>query len=35
MLYQAGFRNQVILDEGIPGWSAKGYPTESANGKKS
>jgi 3-mercaptopyruvate sulfurtransferase SseA len=34
VLYLAGFRNMVILDEGIPGWRAKRYPTESATGKK-
>ena len=28
MLYQAGYRNMAILDEGIPGWVEKGYPTE-------
>jgi rhodanese-related sulfurtransferase len=28
VLYQAGYRNMVILDEGIPGWYRKHYPTE-------
>jgi rhodanese-related sulfurtransferase len=28
VLYQAGYRNMVILDEGIPGWARKRYPTE-------
>jgi rhodanese-related sulfurtransferase len=27
ILYTAGYRNMVILDEGIPGWHQKGYPT--------
>jgi rhodanese-related sulfurtransferase len=27
VLYQAGYRNMVILDEGIPGWARKRYPT--------
>jgi 3-mercaptopyruvate sulfurtransferase SseA len=22
-----GYRNQRVLDEGLPGWEAKGYPT--------
>jgi len=26
-LYQAGYRNMMILDEGIPGWAEKRYPT--------
>jgi len=30
ILYQAGYRNMAILDEGIPGWQAKKYPTASA-----
>jgi rhodanese-related sulfurtransferase len=30
ILHQAGYRNMVILDEGIPGWHARKYPTESA-----
>jgi 3-mercaptopyruvate sulfurtransferase SseA len=25
--YLAGYRNMQILDEGIPGWVDKGYPT--------
>jgi len=29
ILYQAGYRSLAILDEGIPGWHAKKYPTES------
>jgi 3-mercaptopyruvate sulfurtransferase SseA len=28
VLYIAGYRNMMILDEGIPGWYAKNYPTE-------
>jgi len=27
VLYVAGYRNMLILDEGIPGWYQKGYPT--------
>ncbi|HEX9126015.1 MAG TPA: hypothetical protein VF948_06410 [Methylomirabilota bacterium] len=27
VLYTSGYRNMVILDEGIPGWHEKGYPT--------
>jgi 3-mercaptopyruvate sulfurtransferase SseA len=27
MLYLNGWRNMKILNEGIPGWIAKGYPT--------
>jgi len=30
ILYQAGYRNMAILDEGIPGWHGKKYPTESS-----
>jgi rhodanese-related sulfurtransferase len=26
-LYTAGYRNMAILDEGIPGWQKKNYPT--------
>jgi 3-mercaptopyruvate sulfurtransferase SseA len=26
MLYSAGWRNQKVLDEGLPGWEQKGYP---------
>jgi len=28
VLYNAGYRNMAILDEGIPGWARKRYPTE-------
>jgi 3-mercaptopyruvate sulfurtransferase SseA len=28
VLYEMGWRNQRVLDEGLPGWSAKGYPVE-------
>jgi 3-mercaptopyruvate sulfurtransferase SseA len=27
VLYVAGYRNMEILDEGIPGWYEKKYPT--------
>jgi hypothetical protein len=27
VLYQAGYRGMVILDEGIRGWARKRYPT--------
>jgi 3-mercaptopyruvate sulfurtransferase SseA len=26
VLYTNGFRNMMILDEGLPGWHAKKYP---------
>jgi 3-mercaptopyruvate sulfurtransferase SseA len=26
VLYEMGYRNQRVLDEGLPGWQAKGYP---------
>lgn len=26
VLYQKGYRNMVILDEGIPGWADRHYP---------
>ncbi len=28
ILYQAGHRNMVIRDEGLPDWARKRYPTE-------
>ena len=28
MLYQDGYRNMKVLDEGIIGWHEKGYPLE-------
>jgi len=30
VLYLAGYRNMMILDEGIPGWVHKHYPVEPA-----
>jgi 3-mercaptopyruvate sulfurtransferase SseA len=27
-MYELGWRNQRVLDEGLPGWQAKGYPVE-------
>jgi 3-mercaptopyruvate sulfurtransferase SseA len=27
-MYELGWRNQRVLDEGLPGWQAKGYPIE-------
>jgi rhodanese-related sulfurtransferase len=27
VLYAAGYRNMTILDEGLPGWTARKYPT--------
>jgi rhodanese-related sulfurtransferase len=30
VLYLAGYRNMMILDEGIPGWVQKHYPVEPA-----
>jgi rhodanese-related sulfurtransferase len=35
VLYQAGYRNMMILDEGIPGWHAKHYPVDGALAGKS
>jgi 3-mercaptopyruvate sulfurtransferase SseA len=26
MLYAMGWRNQRVLEEGLPGWIEKGYP---------
>ena len=26
ILYVLGWRNHRVLDEGLPGWHAKGYP---------
>jgi rhodanese-related sulfurtransferase len=28
MLYEEGYRNMKVLDEGIPGWYQKHYPME-------
>jgi rhodanese-related sulfurtransferase len=28
ILYQKGYRNMKVLDEGLPGWVQKGYPVE-------
>jgi 3-mercaptopyruvate sulfurtransferase SseA len=33
ILYLAGHRNMMILDEGIPGWAEKGYPVEPSAAK--
>jgi 3-mercaptopyruvate sulfurtransferase SseA len=27
-VYARGWRNHKVLDEGLPGWAQKGYPTE-------
>jgi 3-mercaptopyruvate sulfurtransferase SseA len=27
-MYTLGWRNQRVLDEGLTGWVAKGYPVE-------
>ena len=27
-MYELGWRNHYVLDEGLPGWEAKGYPLE-------
>ena len=32
MLYLAGYRNMAILDEGMPGWTQKGYSIEKTVG---
>jgi len=29
ILYLAGYRNMLILDEGLPGWVDRRYPTAS------
>jgi len=34
VLYVAGYRNMMILDEGIPGWYEKKYPTASTPERK-
>ncbi|MFQ5839367.1 MAG: hypothetical protein ACE5HK_01435 [Candidatus Methylomirabilales bacterium] len=28
ILYHRGYQNLWVLEEGIPGWKAKGYPVE-------
>jgi rhodanese-related sulfurtransferase len=28
ILYENGYRNMKVLDEGIPGWQQKRYPME-------
>ena len=28
VLYLAGYRNMMILDEGLPGWTQKRFPVE-------
>ena len=33
MLYEIGYRNQRVLDEGLPGWDAKGYPMAGTDAK--
>jgi hypothetical protein len=33
VLYEKGYRNMVILDEGIPGWARKRYPTAATESK--
>jgi 3-mercaptopyruvate sulfurtransferase SseA len=33
VLYEMGWRNQRILDEGLPGWQAKGYPLVGTSAK--
>jgi hypothetical protein len=30
-MYELGWRNQKVLDEGLPGWHAKGLPVEGTN----
>jgi 3-mercaptopyruvate sulfurtransferase SseA len=32
-VYGMGWRNQLVLDEGLPGWWEKGYPVEGRNTK--
>ena len=32
MVYARGWRNQKVLDEGLPGWLEKGYPTTGKRG---
>ena len=31
ILYALGWRNQRVLEEGLPGWRAKGYPVVGTN----
>jgi len=31
VLYALGWRNQRVLEEGLPGWHAKGYPVIGTN----
>jgi rhodanese-related sulfurtransferase len=33
VLHHAGYRNMVILDEGIPGWVDGGHPTARTRGQ--
>jgi 3-mercaptopyruvate sulfurtransferase SseA len=33
VLYEMGRRNQRVLDEGLPGWQAKGYPVVGLGGR--
>jgi rhodanese-related sulfurtransferase len=35
MLYQAGYRNMKVLDEGIVGWYQKRYPIEGSKAPRS
>jgi hypothetical protein len=30
-MYELGWRNHRVLDEGLPGWHAKHYPVEGKN----
>jgi len=34
ILYENGYRNMKVLYEGLPGWTSKGYPTESGSGER-
>jgi 3-mercaptopyruvate sulfurtransferase SseA len=35
VLYEMGWRNQRVLDEGLPGWRAQGYPVAGSDAKAS
>jgi 3-mercaptopyruvate sulfurtransferase SseA len=34
VLYEMGYRNQRVLDEGLPGWQAKGYSLAGSDAKR-
>jgi len=34
-VYARGWRNQRVLDEGLPGWRERGYPLEGSEAPRS